>query len=217
VTLPAGRRTSLGALALVALAALVLGACGGEEDKQAAEAGPAEQAFLEAMVPHHETAVEMALVAGQRAEHPQVSELAAAIVGAQQKEIRRMRRMHERLFGDMLRPNIDSHQQLGLSAEEAGMMHGMEAVEELEKTKPFDRAFIDEMVPHHQGAIRMARVLGGKTEDPEMKRLAEAIIRTQSSEIRRMNAWRTKWFRAPSPAGGVPEPGKEVALPGEHH
>jgi hypothetical protein len=39
------------------------------------------------------------------------------------------------------------------------------------------------MVSHHQGAIRMARVVLEETEDDETRSLAEAIVRTQSDEI----------------------------------
>ena len=74
----------------------------------------------------------------------------------------------------------------------------------LERAKPFDRAFIDAMVPHHRGAIRMARVALGKAEDRELRRLARSIITTQSDEIVDMNAWRKRWYGAATPkkAGG---------------
>ena len=40
--------------------------------------------------------------------------------------------------------------------------------------------------------------------DPDVKRLAEAIVDAQSKEIDQMNTWRVDWFGAMSPAGGVP-------------
>jgi uncharacterized protein (DUF305 family) len=206
----------LAAVFLVPLAALAMAACGGDDDEEpgARKGNKTEQAFLKAMIPHHESAVQMANVAKQRAQHREIERLAVDIVAAQSNDIMQMERIHKRLFRSEITPDPAAHEQLGLAAKQAGMDHEG-ASEALGTARPFDRAFIDEMVPHHQGAIRMARVLEGKTKDPEMKRLAEAIIRTQSSEIRTMNAWRRKWFGAPSPAGGVPEPG-EVALPGEH-
>jgi uncharacterized protein (DUF305 family) len=74
----------------------------------------------------------------------------------------------------------------------------------LEDAKPFDREFIDMMIPHHQGAIRMARVELEKGENRELKELAESIIDAQAKEIDEMNTWRVEWFGAVSPAGGVP-------------
>jgi uncharacterized protein (DUF305 family) len=60
---------------------------------------------------------------------------------------------------------------------------------------PFDRAFIDGMVPHHEEAIAMAEAakVAGLSE-PELVKIADAIIATQQAEIDRMRAWREAWF-----------------------
>jgi len=75
---------------------------------------------------------------------------------------------------------------------------------ELSKARPFDRAFIDMMVPHHQGAIAMARTVltGGKSA--EVKKLAQAVVAAQTRGIGEMNTWRKRWYGAQSPSGGVP-------------
>jgi uncharacterized protein (DUF305 family) len=59
----------------------------------------------------------------------------------------------------------------------------------------FDRAFIDGMVPHHEGAIEMARAAkeAGLTQ-AELIQIADAIIATQQAEIDRMKEWRGDWF-----------------------
>nr|MBA2521754.1 DUF305 domain-containing protein [Solirubrobacterales bacterium] len=72
--------------------------------------------------------------------------------------------------------------------------------------QPFDRAFIDMMIPHHQGAIRMAQVELQQGSEPGLEQLATGIISAQTREIEAMNRWREKWYGAASPAGGVPEP-----------
>jgi len=59
---------------------------------------------------------------------------------------------------------------------------------------PFDAAFIDSMVVHHEGAVQMATELVENTERPELLAMADAIIATQSSEIAQMQAWREEWF-----------------------
>jgi uncharacterized protein (DUF305 family) len=188
--------------------------CGGDGEQDGAARGNApERAFLEAMVPHHRSAVEMATLAERRGEHAEVKELSRAIVANQNDEIARMTRIHMRLFGSKLRPNPEGHARLGLSAEEAGMAH-MDAAEELRRANPFDRAFIDEMVPHHQGAIRMARAVLKKTRDRELRRLAQEIVGAQAREIDDMNRWRTMWFGTPSPAGGRPPERQMHGQPG---
>lgn len=52
-----------------------------------------------------------------------------------------------------------------------------------------DRDFVAAMIPHHQGAIDMARLVLGFGSDPEVRKLAEAIIAAQAVEIAMMQAW----------------------------
>jgi len=193
-------------LSLVALIALVAALAGcGSDDKQgssSSEAATTDAAFLKGMIPHHESAVEMAKIAKTRAQHKEIKDLAASIVKTQNGEIKQMEAIYMDLFGKEVVPDPGAHEKLGLSAKDAGMDH-MEMTG-LARAKPFDRAFIDGMVPHHQGAIRMARIAGAKSDDKQVKRLATSIISAQSREIEEMNAWRTKWYGSASAAGGVP-------------
>jgi uncharacterized protein (DUF305 family) len=66
--------------------------------------------------------------------------------------------------------------------------------QELANKEPFDRAFIDAMIPHHQSAIEMARVAEEKSENPQIKHLAGHIISAQRSEIEQMEQWREEWY-----------------------
>jgi len=55
-----------------------------------------------------------------------------------------------------------------------------------------DKDFVAGMIPHHQGAIDMAQVELKYGKDPDMKKMAEAVIRDQTREIEEMKAWQAK-------------------------
>jgi uncharacterized protein (DUF305 family) len=52
-----------------------------------------------------------------------------------------------------------------------------------------DVAFAKGMLPHHQGAVDMARIQLKYGKDPEMRALAENIIKAQDAEMAQMKAW----------------------------
>jgi len=55
-----------------------------------------------------------------------------------------------------------------------------------------DRDFIAGMLPHHQGAVDMAKIVLAFGKDPEVRKLAESIIKAQEQEIAWMNSWLQK-------------------------
>lgn len=62
-----------------------------------------------------------------------------------------------------------------------------------------DLRFIDSMIPHHEGAVIMAQDVLKKSQRPELRKLAEDIIKAQEKEIQQMQQWRKTWYpKAPS-------------------
>lgn len=53
-----------------------------------------------------------------------------------------------------------------------------------------DQAYVAKMIAHHQGAVAMAEVAMRDSHDPEIRRMAQAVIDTQTREIAEMRAWR---------------------------
>jgi uncharacterized protein (DUF305 family) len=145
-----------------------------------------DKAFIDAMVPHHQGAIEMAEVALKKAEHEEIKQLSRAIISTQQAEIQELKSIKEEEFGTSEVP-------MEMSSEEMKMM-GMTDPDELANKDPFDKAFIDAMMPHHQSAIEMAQVALKESENPEIKELAETIVIAQQREIQQMLQWRQAWY-----------------------
>ena len=144
-----------------------------------------DAAFVDAMVPHHEGAVEMAEVALQNAEHEEIRVLAREIIDAQRAEIEEFGRLRGELGGTTME---------GMSEEEMNGEMGMTDARDLAGARPFDRAFIDAMMPHHESATAMAKVALEESEDPRIRRIAEDIVSSQEREISQMKAWRAEWY-----------------------
>jgi uncharacterized protein (DUF305 family) len=83
-----------------------------------------------------------------------------------------------------------------LSLALAGAMTGCGgSTESPSSDAPFDRAFIDAMVPHHEQAIAMARAAkAAGLSHVVLTDIADAILRTQQAEIESMLDWREEWF-----------------------
>ena len=146
-----------------------------------------DKAFIDAMVPHHQGAIEMAEVALKNAQHEEIRELSRNIISTQEAEIEKLKAIKEQEFGTSEVP-------MEMSAGEMQMM-GMTDPDELANKDPFDKAFIDAMIPHHQSAIEMAQVAYRESDNSEIKALAEGIIEAQTREIAQMEGWRQQWYQ----------------------
>ncbi len=62
------------------------------------------------------------------------------------------------------------------------------------KDNEFDLRFIDGMILHHQGAIAMSEAALENSQRPEVKALAQNIIKAQKDEISQMQRWRQAWY-----------------------
>jgi uncharacterized protein (DUF305 family) len=176
------RRSWAQPAALLALiTALMLAGCGDSDDgaSSAEPAGnPTDRAFIAAMVPHHQSAVEMAAIARTEATSSFVKKLAASITRSQTAEIAQMRGID----AGLAKAGVGMGN-LQMNDHEMGMSM---TAEELRGAKPFDKRFIELMIPHHQGALEMSKVQLSDGKYPELKALAQTIIRDQEKEIAAM-------------------------------
>jgi uncharacterized protein (DUF305 family) len=145
-----------------------------------------DERFIDAMVPHHQGAIEMAEVALKNAQHDEIVQLSENIVSTQQSEIEELKSIKQEEFGTSNVPMEMSQEQM------RGM--GMMDPQRLAKREPFDKAFIGAMIPHHQSAIEMAEVAYEKSKVSEIKELARNIVSAQQEEIEKMKGWREQWY-----------------------
>jgi uncharacterized protein (DUF305 family) len=172
---------------LAAASAFVLAGCGGNDDsEQAATASsgsavPFDLAFIDAMVPHHREAIEMADAAKTRGlTQPDLMKIADDIIASQQRENDQMLDWREEWFGSrQLGPILP--EVLGVPEGELGMHHG--SGDQIAGAVDVDATFAQMMIPHHEGAIAMAEVAKERTQHEEIKGLADAIIEAQQREI----------------------------------
>lgn len=155
-----------------------------------------DQHFIEQMIPHHDDAITMANIALQKAEHQEIKDLANNIIKSQSQEIIQMKQWEKDWFGSStsLIPKALAHGH-GDEGTHMGMMGGDTDLEKLKNAQPFDKAFIEDMIPHHQMAVMMAQMLEQSTTRPEMKKLAQNIISAQNKEIEQMRNWYSQWYK----------------------
>jgi uncharacterized protein (DUF305 family) len=193
------------AIGVVAAGALMLSACGGDSDgasgmdhggskspaaatataaDKAGDADEADVTFAQMMIPHHEQAVEMAQLADGRASDAEIKDLAAKIEKAQDPEIKTMTGWLKSwgkptATGDM--PGM------GMGGD--GMMSDKDMKElKAMQGKEFDKMFAQMMIDHHNGAITMAKTEQKSGQNPDAKKMADAIVTGQSAEVKQLKS-----------------------------
>jgi len=184
------------------VAALVMAGCGGDNtagsspgdaqasrsEQQAQDHNQADITFAQEMIPHHAQAIEMARLAPDRAQSPQVKDLASRIEQAQGPEI-------ETMTGWLRTWNAQVPPTGAAGGDHAGMgtSPGMMDPQQMQQLRQatgaeFDMLFLQMMIEHHNGAITTARAELADGQYPPAKQLAQQIIDTQQAEIEEMRA-----------------------------
>ena len=165
-------------VSLVGIAFVVAG-CGGSGDSV-----DADVMFAQMMIPHHEQAIELADIALDPTVEAgaEVKALATEVKAAQDPEVEMMTAMLE-AWGE---PTY-----LDEGMDHSSMMSGMVSADDMAELETlrgadFDRAWLEAMIAHHEGAIEMANDVIEKGDDVAAADLARTIIEGQTAEIERM-------------------------------
>ncbi|MEN9644042.1 MAG: hypothetical protein RL238_711 [Actinomycetota bacterium] len=151
-----------------------------------ADFNAADVEFAQGMIPHHEQAIEMADMAldpnvGASAD---VVTLATAIQAGQDPEITLMRGWLD-AWGQPAMEDMEGHDMSSMvgmmSAEDMDELGTLTGVE-------FDKAWLEMMIAHHEGAITMAEDVKANGKNADVATLADAVIAAQTTEIETMTA-----------------------------
>jgi uncharacterized protein (DUF305 family) len=145
------------------------------------------------MTHHHQGAVDMAKIAVQKAQHPELKAFAQKIIVDQNREIAEMKNWREKWYAG---------KPMAMNMEMPGMMDSMKMMAgdgmkkfEAATGNDFDKMFLEMMTPHHDGAVTMAKEALTKAEHQEIKTLSNNIIKAQEAEIKQMADWKAKWSK----------------------
>jgi uncharacterized protein (DUF305 family) len=143
--------------------------------------------FARGMLPHHQGAINIAEIVLKYGKDASVKKLANEIITAQRKEIAQM--MAWLAKNSTLSAGSDAVEVTKAYTEINAKMHKDMTMTFTDKA---DVDFMKGMVPHHEGAVDMAKVLLKFGKDAELRKLADDVVRTQNEEITMMQDWLKK-------------------------
>ena len=164
------------------------------------DVGPADAnydlRFIDSMLPHHQGALVMAQSAIQKSKRPELVKFAKNIITEQKKEIAQMQQWRKQWYPTASATPIMWHAEMNhempmTTAHKESMMMNMSLGE---ADAGFDKRFLDAMIPHHQGAVTMAKDSLKKSKRPELQKLAQNIMASQQAEISQMTRWQQQWY-----------------------
>lgn len=156
---------------------------------------PADVAFMQHMIVHHQQAVDMAALVKARTNNPDVVAAAGRIDASQADEMTFMRKWLSDRGEPLTMAMMDHSGHAGHGGGAMSAMKGMASAEQMAalaaaKGTAFDRMFLQLMIAHHRGALDMVQDLmrvQGSVYDPAMFQFTTDVNTDQKAEIERMN------------------------------
>ncbi|MCH6167524.1 DUF305 domain-containing protein [Pseudonocardia alaniniphila] len=152
----------------------------------------AEQAFLAGMIRHHAAAISMAQLELARGANPEVKALAQQIISGQSQEITEMTNWLRDWYGltpAQAKAREPADMQKLATRMAAGMTNMTTQLAAVPAGPASDKAFLSEMIPHHEMAIVIPPPMTTQAEHPALRALAGQIITAQLAQVRQMSTW----------------------------
>ncbi len=156
-----------------------------------------DRMFIEMMVPHHQSASEMAKIELQKGKNAEVKKLAQKIITGQTREIQQMRTWYRQWYGTNI-PTMKASGNMGGMSMSNSMSEAMmismrqqtqmnqEMISAPRNAPNTDQEFLRQMTSHHRMATMMAGMVVDSATHPEIRNLAENIVKSQNEEIAQM-------------------------------
>ncbi len=159
--------------------------------------------YLQHMIPHHQVAIDISLLLQKKTNNPEMQKILREIIWIQNYEIQFMKDLIKGLpengmsfsniemtrdylitSGDLTRPN-----KVGLTKTycDPHFFDPQKHMDHIKHINLDDEIYIHHMIPHHQVAVDMSKVLLNNTNNDFMIYLANRIIRNQNEEIILLN------------------------------
>lgn len=150
-----------------------------------------DQHFLKMMVHHDQMAVKMADLAIEKAKNPQIKALASYIKIAQNQEIEQLQTVYKQLYGSEVPVAMMNCMGMGTGGMGRGRSQGMDmggmmSLASLENAPNFDDEWLRRMIHHQQMSVNMASKTAENANSPQIRNLAQAIIKTQTTQLEKL-------------------------------
>jgi uncharacterized protein (DUF305 family) len=147
--------------------------------------------FANMMIPHHQSAVDMAQMYLPKGKDEKIKMMAQNIISAQKKEIEELKTM------------VANHEAAEKKEQHSAKEHGgekhnelmetmntmMSKMKDMKMTGDADKDFVMMMIPHHQSSVDMADDELSHGKHVEIKQFAQKVVDGQSKEIKEFNEW----------------------------
>ena len=177
-------------LGLLLISAVLLSACSpttsnksepsptGEEtmnDSMTHAAITSEKDFILNMIPHHQEAIDTSEIVAAQTSDPELKKFAQDVIQVQTSEVAQMEQWLKDWFQEEYTGNSNYQLMMGDLTQFQG--------------KELERAYVEGMIAHHQGAIDMAKQVLTLNPRPEVQQMAEAIVTVQQTEVETLQGW----------------------------
>ncbi len=145
-----------------------------------------EQSFLQQMIQHHRSGIDMAKLASAQTKRTELRDFASKMIAMQQQEIEKMSGWLKSWY------NASPKEVANEAANKEMKMHM--SMFSGKRDADFDKAFLTMMPQHHHAGVEMAEQAEKKATHPELKEFAAKMATDQQNEIREMKVCAQAWF-----------------------